>query len=85
MQVFLWVFLHSKCCILMNLSFCQPPTCGELSEWVKVFLNTTLPSAELTDLDPKCLLATVTKEDVQRVVDGKKTELARLEKMVENK
>lgn len=69
----------------MNLLYCQLPTCGELSEWVKVVLETTLPSAELTDLDPKCLLAMVTKEDVQRVVDGKKTGLARMKKTVENK
>lgn len=40
---------------------------------------------DLTDVDAKSLLATVTKEDVQRVIDGKRTELRRMEKMVANK
>lgn len=45
----------------------------------------TLPSAELADLDTKSLLAMVTKEDIQRVMDGKNIELARMGKKLENK
>lgn len=48
-------------------------------------LKKTLPLADLADLNAKSLLAMVTKEDVQRVMNEKKTELARMEKMVENK
>lgn len=69
----------------MPLLFPQLPSCAELTEWVKVVLKTALPSADLTDPDPRRLLALVTKEDAQRVVDEKKTELARTEKMVEEK
>ncbi|XP_027147660.1 uncharacterized protein LOC104928335 isoform X2 [Larimichthys crocea] len=61
------------------------PSCEEITEWVKVVLGASSPSVDLTDVDAKSLLATVTKEDVQRVIDGKRTELRRMEKMVANK
>lgn len=52
---------------------------------MKVVLKVTSPLAELEDVDTKSLLAMVTKEDVQRVVDDKRIELARMEKVVANK
>ncbi|KAM8722954.1 uncharacterized protein AB9X84_005427 isoform 2-T2 [Acanthopagrus schlegelii] len=61
------------------------PSCEEIADWVKVVLKVTSPLAELEDVDTKSLLAMVTKEDVQRVVDDKRIELARMEKMVANK
>ncbi|XP_073318276.1 uncharacterized protein [Pagrus major] len=61
------------------------PSCEELTDWVKLVLKVTSPSAELADVDTKSLLAMVTKEDVQRVVDDKRIELARMGKMVANK
>lgn len=71
--------------IMVPFESSQFPACAELTEWVKVVLKTTLPSADLTGLDPKGLLALVTKEDAQRVVDEKKVELAGMERMVEAK
>lgn len=65
--------------------FCQFPTCAELMEWVKLVLGATLPLEDFTDLDTKSLLALVTKDDVQRFMDEKKTELARMGEMLENK
>lgn len=80
------ISLREKCCFPINLLFlCQFPTCRELTEWVKVVLKMTLPSAELADLDTKSLLAMVTKEDIQRVMDEKNIELARMGNMLENK
>ncbi|KAK2917487.1 hypothetical protein Q8A73_004233 [Channa argus] len=61
------------------------PSCEELTEWVKVVLRMTSPATEITGLDPKSLLAMVTRENVQRTMDMKRAQLARLEKMVANK
>ncbi|XP_035533738.1 cingulin-like protein 1 isoform X2 [Morone saxatilis] len=61
------------------------PSCEELTEWVKVVLQMTSPSAELTDLDAKSLLAMVTKENIQRAIKEKMIDITRLEKMVANK
>nr|XP_046238872.1 uncharacterized protein LOC124055792 isoform X2 [Scatophagus argus] len=61
------------------------PSCEELTEWVTAVLQTTSPSTELTDVDAKSLLSVVTQEDIQRAVDKKRAELARLGKMVANK
>ncbi|TKS66553.1 hypothetical protein D9C73_000610 [Collichthys lucidus] len=61
------------------------PSCEEITEWAKVVLAETSPSVDLTDVDAKSLLAMVTKEDVQRVIDGKRIELKRMETMVANK
>ncbi|XP_051283388.1 myosin-11 [Dicentrarchus labrax] len=61
------------------------PSCEELTEWMKVVLKMTSPSAELTDLDAKSLLAMVTKENVQRAIEEKMIEITRLEKMLANK
>lgn len=52
---------------------------------MKVVLGATSPSVDLTDVDAKSLLAMVTKEDVQKVIDAKRIELRRMEKMVANK
>ncbi|KAM3584979.1 uncharacterized protein V6R79_004369 [Siganus canaliculatus] len=61
------------------------PSCEELAEWVSVVLKTTSPSAEVADADVKCLLAAVTADGVRRVLDEKRVELARMERMLANK
>lgn len=48
-------------------------------------LETTAPSAEVEDLDTKALLATMSKDDIVRVMDRKRAELKRMRKMMENK
>ncbi|TNM93691.1 hypothetical protein fugu_001867 [Takifugu bimaculatus] len=58
------------------------PSCTELTQWATLVLAKTHPS---TRLDSKCLLSMVKKEDVQRVIKEKETELARLEEMVKDK
>lgn len=52
---------------------------------MKLVLSATLPLEDFTDLDTKSLLATVTKDNVQRFMDEKKMELARMGEMMENK
>ncbi|TDG96333.1 hypothetical protein EPR50_G00239060 [Perca flavescens] len=61
------------------------PSCEDLTEWVKVALNMTSPSTDLTNLDSKSLLAMVTKENLQGVADKKGLELTRMKKMLANK
>ncbi|XP_011604670.2 eukaryotic translation initiation factor 3 subunit A isoform X1 [Takifugu rubripes] len=58
------------------------PSITELTQWATLVLAKTRPS---TRLDSKCLLSMVKKEDVQRVIKEKETELARLEEMVKDK
>nr|XP_020476201.1 structural maintenance of chromosomes protein 1-like isoform X1 [Monopterus albus] len=60
-------------------------SCEELTEWVKVVLKMTRTVTEITDVDTKALLAMVTTEDVQRVIEVKRIELSRTQKMVANK
>lgn len=64
------------------LLLCQFPSCEELAKWVHVVLEMTSPSTELTDLDTKSLLAMVTKDDIQRAMDKKRTEITRMQKMM---
>nr|XP_040060306.1 uncharacterized protein si:dkeyp-34c12.1 [Gasterosteus aculeatus aculeatus] len=61
------------------------PSCEELTEWVKLVLKMTSPSAETTDLDAKSLLAMVTVNNIHRAQEEKRRELTRMEKMVANK
>ncbi|CAJ1087535.1 uncharacterized protein LOC109990197 [Xyrichtys novacula] len=61
------------------------PSREDLIQWMKVVLETMPLSSDLTDLDALTLLATLTKDDVQRAVDKKRSELARMEKMVADK
>ncbi|XP_034410560.1 formin-A-like [Cyclopterus lumpus] len=59
------------------------PSCEDLTEWVKVALRMT--STEVTHLDVKSLLATVTRTDIQRATDEKMKALGRMEKTVAKK
>ncbi|XP_042369243.1 uncharacterized protein LOC121962962 [Plectropomus leopardus] len=61
------------------------PSCEDITAWAKVVLEMTSPSTVLTDQDAKSLLAMVTSENIQKVMDKKKTEVARLQKMLANK
>lgn len=70
---------------LLLLFLGQFPACEELSKWAKVVLETTAPSAAMEYLDTKALLATMSKDDIVRVMDRKKEELKRMRKMMENK
>ncbi|XP_040925710.1 uncharacterized protein LOC114851142 isoform X2 [Betta splendens] len=55
------------------------PSCEELTQWLKAVLEVVAPTADLTDLDTKSLLAVVTAEDARAAVDEKKLQLVRLE------
>ncbi|XP_022617517.1 uncharacterized protein LOC111233885 [Seriola dumerili] len=61
------------------------PSCEELTECAQVVLKMTSPSAEFMDLDAKALLAMMMKEQVQRAMDEKRTELSQMEKMLAKK
>lgn len=63
----------------------QLPTPEELTEWATAVLKTTQPSAPLTDVDTRSLLAMLTKEGVRRVLKKKMAELVQMAQMVENK
>lgn len=63
-------------------SCCQLPSCTELTQWATLVLAKTHPS---THLDSKCLLSTVKKEDIQKVIKEKEAELALLEEMFKDK
>lgn len=75
----------SMFCFLLVFFVCQFPSCEDITELVKVVLKISSPSADLTDLDTKSLLAMVTTENIHTAMDEKKTQLARKEKMVVNK
>lgn len=60
------------------------PSCEDVTEWVKVVPEMT--SSSSTEFRyAKSLLAMVTQENIQRAMDEKRIENARLEKMVANK
>ncbi|XP_074483539.1 uncharacterized protein LOC141763117 isoform X1 [Sebastes fasciatus] len=61
------------------------PSCEDLTEWVKVVLEMTSPSTELTGLDAESLLALVTEENIQRATEEKRFKLARMKSMEANK
>ncbi|XP_074483542.1 uncharacterized protein LOC141763117 isoform X3 [Sebastes fasciatus] len=63
----------------------QLPSCEDLTEWVKVVLEMTSPSTELTGLDAESLLALVTEENIQRATEEKRFKLARMKSMEANK
>ncbi|XP_075999966.1 uncharacterized protein LOC142993166 [Genypterus blacodes] len=61
------------------------PSREELVQAAKMALEVTMPSAEIAHMDPKSLLASVRKEDVQRAIAAKRKELAQMKKTAETK
>ncbi|KAI9999684.1 hypothetical protein NQD34_018358, partial [Periophthalmus magnuspinnatus] len=64
--------------------FKQLPHCEDIRQWSMVVLEGTAPSPDFSSLDTKALLALVTEENAHKVLQEKRVELRRLEKMVEN-
>uniref|UniRef100_A0A3B4A730 Uncharacterized protein n=1 Tax=Periophthalmus magnuspinnatus TaxID=409849 RepID=A0A3B4A730_9GOBI len=61
------------------------PHCEDIRQWSMVVLEGTAPSPDFSSLDTKALLALVTEENAHKVLQEKRVELRRLEKMVENR
>ncbi len=68
-----------------SVFFSQFPSCEELTEWAKVVLCEMAPLTDLSEVDTKTLLSIVTEGHIQIVMDEKRTELAQMEKMLENR